>query len=144
MRLGINPALAGLKSLNRLETVLARAEWSDEQVPECLMQDAEGLVVCGTMSNVFMRFGKQWVTPLLDRCGVAGVMRQWALESAAAFERSVQQRYIAAAELAQVDELFLTNALVGIWPVAELHLPEATRVLEVREARDWQTRLEQL
>ena len=28
-RLGANPALAGLKTLNRLESVLARSEWRD-------------------------------------------------------------------------------------------------------------------
>jgi 4-amino-4-deoxychorismate lyase len=33
-RLGLNPDLAGLKTLNRLESVMARAEWRDERVWE--------------------------------------------------------------------------------------------------------------
>ncbi len=37
LRLGENPALAGLKHCNRLEQVLARGEWSDPQIAEALM-----------------------------------------------------------------------------------------------------------
>src|SRR5277367_1587099 len=40
-RLGQNPGLAGLKTLNRLESVLARTEWSDVRVWEGLMRDVE-------------------------------------------------------------------------------------------------------
>ena len=81
-RLGLNPALAGLKTLNRLESVMARAEWRDERIWEGLMRDVEGSVVCGTMSNVFLRRGSTLMTPALDRCGIAGVMRRWVLEQA--------------------------------------------------------------
>ncbi len=81
-RLGINPDLAGLKTLNRLESVMARAEWRDARIWEGLMRDVEGSVVCGTMSNVFLRRGSTLMTPALDRCGVAGVMRRWVLEQA--------------------------------------------------------------
>ena len=80
--LGLNPGLAGLKTLNRLESVLARSEWSDARIWEGLMLDVDENVVCGTMSNVFLRRGSTLMTPLLDRCGVAGVMRRWILESA--------------------------------------------------------------
>ena len=57
--LGLNPRLAGLKTLNRLESVLARAEWSDARIWEGLMQDMDGNIVCGTMSNLFLRRGSQ-------------------------------------------------------------------------------------
>ena len=43
--LGLNPRLAGLKTLNRLESVLARAEWSDERIWEGLMRDVDGNIV---------------------------------------------------------------------------------------------------
>jgi 4-amino-4-deoxychorismate lyase len=47
------------------------------------MQDGDGHVVCGTMSNLFLRTRfNVLMTPLLDRCGVAGVMRRWILEQA--------------------------------------------------------------
>ena len=56
-RLGLNPGLAGLKTLNRLESVLARSEWSDARIWEGLMRDVDENVVCGTMSNLFLRRG---------------------------------------------------------------------------------------
>ena len=45
--------LAGLKTLNRLESVLARSEWRGTRVWEGLMRDTDGRIVCGTMSNLF-------------------------------------------------------------------------------------------
>ncbi len=39
LRLGLNPRLAGVKHLNRLEQVLARTEWGDEGIREGLLLD---------------------------------------------------------------------------------------------------------
>ncbi|MBM4201990.1 MAG: aminodeoxychorismate lyase, partial [Gammaproteobacteria bacterium] len=52
-RLGSNPALAGVKHLNRLEQVMARAEWESDAVHEGLMSDGAGALIEGTMSNLF-------------------------------------------------------------------------------------------
>ena len=119
-RLGRNAALAGLKHLNRLEQVLARAEWEDAAMDEGLMQDDRGRVVAATQANLFVRMAGDWVTPVLDECGVAGVMRrafrQWAAERGEA----IAERPIAAAELESAKSLILTNSLIGAWPVREL------------------------
>jgi 4-amino-4-deoxychorismate lyase len=69
------PALARLKHLNRVEQVLARSEWSDPDVVEGLMCDLEGRLVEATAMNVFVAIDGAVVTPRVDRCGVAGVMR---------------------------------------------------------------------
>jgi 4-amino-4-deoxychorismate lyase len=60
------------------------------------------------------------LTPCIDRCGVAGVMRGLVLEIAAAAGISVEERRLDDADLAAAEELFLTNALTGIRPVREL------------------------
>ncbi|MGA1562666.1 MAG: aminotransferase class IV, partial [Gammaproteobacteria bacterium] len=55
--LAAQPALAGIKHSNRLEQVLARMEWgvgADAAFDEGLMSDAEGRIIEGTMSNVFV------------------------------------------------------------------------------------------
>ena len=52
-RLAIQPTMAGIKTLNRLEQVIARSEWNDDEVFEGLMRDTDGRLICGTMSNVF-------------------------------------------------------------------------------------------
>jgi 4-amino-4-deoxychorismate lyase len=116
--LGLNPRLAGLKTLNRLESVMARAEWKDPRIWEGLMRDVDENIVCGTMSNLFLRRGSALLTPVLDRCGVAGVMRRWVLETAAALRLKPVQRRIAGKDLREAEEVFMTNAVVGIRSVA--------------------------
>jgi len=118
--LGLNPELAGLKTLNRLESVMARAEWQDARIWEGLMQDGDENIVCGTMSNLFVRRGRSLATPVLDRCGVAGVMRRWVMETAAQIDLRIVERRVRWRDLEQAEEVFMTNALVGVRSVGVL------------------------
>lgn len=119
LRLAEQPALAGLKHLNRLEQVLARAEWSDPAYAEGLLMDQQDRVVDGVFSNIFIVEEQQLITPNLQRCGVAGVMRAELLARAAAAGMAVQVREISVQQLLQADEVFTSNSLYGIWPVRE-------------------------
>lgn len=119
-RLGINPTLAGLKHMNRLEQILARAEWPLGDIREGLMLDAEGHVTEGTMTNLFLVRRGKLVTPKLDLCGVAGVMRGVALESAAALGVTAEETRLVPDELFSADELFLTNSVIGLWPIRRI------------------------
>lgn len=119
-RLAEQPLLAGLKHLNRLEQVLARAEWQDAEHAEGLMRDASGRVIEGVYSNLFLAKEGVLCTAELSRCGVAGVMRAELLEQARALGISVEVRDIAYDELLAADEVFLCNSLYGIWPVRAL------------------------
>ena len=116
-RLGHNPSLAGIKHLNRLEQVLARQEWDDPAIREGLMLDAGGNLVEGTMSNLFMVKDDLLMTPGLQLCGVAGIMRSRLLELAARHSMEARVQAIALDELLQADEVFVCNSLIGIWPV---------------------------
>ncbi len=116
-RLAAQPSLAGLKTLNRLEQVLARAEWQDPAAFEGLQLDADDHVICGTMSNVFIVTAEQVATPAITRCGIAGIMRQEVLAELAARNRAGAVREIAWAELKEADEVFVTNSQIGILPV---------------------------
>ncbi len=120
LRLGHQPALAGLKHLNRLENVLARAEWSDPEIAEGLLCDTEGNVICGTMTNIFVAAGGALATPRLDRCGVAGVTRERVMEAAAQAGYSCGITTLTWSEVLGADEVFLVNSLAGIWPVRDL------------------------
>ncbi len=119
-RLGENLALAGLKHLSRLEQVLARAEWDDPGIAEGLMLDSSGHVVEGTMTNLFLLRDGTLITPDLSRCGVTGVMRGVVMDVARERGIPVTERTLALQELASADALFVTNSLIGIWPVREL------------------------
>ena len=112
--LGLNPRLAGLKTLNRLESVVARAEWQDARIWEGLMLDVDENIVCGTMSNLFLRSGSSLMTPVLDRCGVAGVMRRWILETAGDLRLNAVERRIRWQDLSEAEEVFMSNAVVGL------------------------------
>ncbi|SDH35156.1 4-amino-4-deoxychorismate lyase [Pseudomonas flavescens] len=119
-RLAEQPLLAGLKHLNRLEQVLARAEWQDAEHAEGLVRDVSGRVVEGVFSNLFLVRDGVLSTPELSRCGVAGVMRAELLEQAQALGIICQVRDIEWDELLAADEVFLCNSLYGVWPVREL------------------------
>jgi 4-amino-4-deoxychorismate lyase len=120
LRLGENPALAGLKHCNRLEQVLARREWGDPAIAEALLFSRSGKLVSGTMSNVFMVQGSRLSTPRIDLCGVAGVMRRVVLDLARQAGIEAEERVLGEQDLSCAEELFLTNARIGIWPVVGL------------------------
>jgi 4-amino-4-deoxychorismate lyase len=120
LRLGAGAALAGLKTLNRLEQVLARGEWHDPKVFEGLLCDIEGRVVCGTSSNVFLRRGSLLLTPRLDRCGVAGVMRRWVMDEAPPLGFRMREARVRVRDLEGAEELFVTNAIAGVVSAASL------------------------
>lgn len=123
LRLGENPALAGLKHLNRLEQVLARMEsmsTAGEAVAESLLFSSSGKLVSGSMSNVFIVRDSRVQTPRIDVCGVAGVMRRVVLSEAARAGVVAEECALEAADLDDAQEIFLTNARIGIWPVRAL------------------------
>jgi 4-amino-4-deoxychorismate lyase len=120
LRLSHQPAFAGLKHLNRLENVLARAEWDDPEIVEGLLLDAEGNVIGGTMTNLFIATMGILVTPVLDRCGVAGLTRDRVLQAAAARGVASRVANISWRDVLDADEVLLVNSLAGAWPVREI------------------------
>jgi 4-amino-4-deoxychorismate lyase len=120
LRLAHQPALAGAKHLNRLENVLARAEWNDAAIAEGLLCDVDDNLIGGTMSNVFLIKDGGLFTPDLTLCGVSGVMRDVVLELASRHEIPAHTTKIGIDELLAADEVFVANSVIGLWPVAAL------------------------
>ena len=118
--LGLNPALAGIKHLNRLEQVMARAEWDDTNIAEGLMLDVAGHVIEGTMSNVFCVRQDTLFTPDLTHCGVEGITRERVLKTAGRNGLEAVVTQLGLADIRQADEVFICNSLIGIWPVRRL------------------------
>lgn len=119
MPLSRNPRLAGIKHLNRLEQVLARTECLPPYA-EGLMCDTDGQAIAGTMSNLFAVVGDTLVTPDLSQSGVAGVVRAQVLTVARAHGLNCREHRLTPAEVEAADELFLTNSIIGLWPVNRL------------------------
>lgn len=127
LRLASQPGLAGIKHLNRLEQVLARAEWQDE-CQEGLMLDYGGNLIEGCSSNLFLVQGGRLKTPGLETCGVAGVMRSVIIHLARKTGVACSVGNIERKKLESCTELFLCNSLIGIWPVTAI---DGLRSLEV-------------
>jgi 4-amino-4-deoxychorismate lyase len=118
--LGLNPRLAGLKHLNRLEQVMACAEWDDASIAEGLMSSVDGRLVCATAANVFMVQDGRLLTPDIRDCGVAGVMRGLVLAAARELAIPHEVTDFPASRLYEAEEVFLTNAITGVRPVGEV------------------------
>ncbi len=120
LRLSHQPRLAGVKHLNRLENVLAAAEWNDADIAEGLLLDEAGNVIEGTRSNLFLVTQGHLVTPDLTQCGVAGVQRERVIAWAEQHGVPLQVRAVSLDDVMHADELFLVNSVIGLWPIREL------------------------
>jgi 4-amino-4-deoxychorismate lyase len=121
VKLSMQRSLAGVKHLNRLENVLARAEWGNDDFAEGLLLDDRGNVIEGTMSNLFIWSGGVLSTPKLDRCGVAGVTRDRVLDFAREKGIRTEMRDIRLDEILDAEEVFFTNSIITLWRVRELN-----------------------
>jgi 4-amino-4-deoxychorismate lyase len=135
-RLGENRSLAGLKHLNRLESVLAARESADPRWFDAVMLDGTGRLISGTMSNVFMLRGDTLLTPRVDRCGVAGILRAVVLREAAHVGLEAREQDLDPGELLNADGVCVTNARIGVVPVQRLgehSIPMTDHLRRLRE-----------
>lgn len=114
-RLGLNPTLAGMKHLNRLEQVLARAEWNDVAMHEGIMCDFNGRVIEGTMTNLFYAKNGELFTAKLNLCGISGILRGWVFEKINVIEHD-----FLIDDLFNADEIFVCNSIMGICGVRQI------------------------
>lgn len=112
-RLSCQPLLAGIKHLNQLERVLASAELRDTSC-EGLMLDVNDVVIEGTTSNVFIVKDNALITPKLNQCGVAGVIRQFLMKQAKLEGITCHEAELSMDCITQADEIFLTNSLMPV------------------------------
>lgn len=117
--LATQASLAGVKHLNRLEQVLASRELTDD-LEELILSDLDGRPVCGTRTNLFVLHEGRLLTASLNRCGIAGMMRQRCLERAADLGIETQELDLRRDWLLAAQELFVCNSLIGIWPLRRL------------------------
>lgn len=101
-----------LKSHHYMNNILGKRTLVDPEA-EGLFADEAGRVVEGLVSNIFWveQDGLLWTTPL-STGALAGVTRQWVIETFNVFERDVTFE-----ELAQASEIWLTNSVQQIAPV---------------------------
>ena len=126
-----NLMLAGLKHLNRMDSVMARSEWDDEFF-DGVMLDNSGNIIDGTMTNVFFSRNKVLYTPIIKKSGINGIMRQVVIDNAKSFFKEVREIEIKKKTISTFDEMFVTNSVIKILPVTHLNnkkfkITDATR-----------------
>lgn len=119
--LTVNPQLAGIKTLNRLEQVMASREFTGKEF-ELIMRDNAGNFVEGTRTNLFVRLERQWVTPPVRSLAVAGVMRQYLIDCLRTNGQEVCEQNLPSSLLSSsaFRGFYLTNSVVGIVPVRKM------------------------
>ena len=134
LRLAIQPALGGMKHLNRLEQVLAAAELREAGAAEGILLDRDDHVVCAVSANIFLVMDGRLLTPRLDLCGVRGVVRAHILAN---FAARCEQRRVTHDMLQEADEVFICNTVKGIVPVTAIDEHEYEIGLVTRELQTW-------
>ncbi len=136
-RYAINPGLAGIKHLNRLEQILARSEWEDSSIAEGIVMDHDGNVIEGTMSNIFYIVDDTLFTPDTSCSGINGIVRQKIIELAAAMQIELRIKKISLENLMSADEVFMCNSIIGIWPIKmidEKSFPVGETTRQIRQS----------
>lgn len=119
-RLAHQPLLAGIKHLNRLENVLARAELKDPHFFDGLLLDYDEHVIEAVSGNLLIRKHGQVFTPALETCGVAGVMRQKVLDWYKTQGEPVVITALHRDSLLQAESVVITNSVYGFLQVVQL------------------------
>ena len=121
------PLLAGIKHLNRLEQVLARNEFNGSEYHEGIMLACSDessqhnvRVIEGTSTNLFFVKNAQLFTPEIDTCGVQGTIRQEIIQLTKNMAIKLDQGHYTLEDLKDASEVFLTNSIFGIVPVASI------------------------
>ena len=120
IRLAEQADLAGIKHSNRLEQIIARSQWQ-EHWQEALLLDQQGHVIEATQSNVFIVSDNELKTPDLTQAGVAGVMRNFVISKAQDIGVNCQIVPLSIDDIKTSDEVFVTNSVIGLWPVKQFH-----------------------
>jgi branched-chain amino acid aminotransferase len=112
--------LAGHKSLNYFIFLAARDAARRAGADEALLLDPAGQVVEAATSNIFSVRQGVVRTPPLDSGALPGITRQAILELCRAEGLPCQEVTLPLAEVTTSDEVFLTNSLVEVLPVASI------------------------
>lgn len=115
LKLGLNPMLAGIKHLNRLEQVFVRQELDARDEDDLLVRDINDNLVEASCANIFWYAAKQWHTPLIADAGINGLMRQHVL----AHFPDTRVCQAGLSDISPASAMFICNSVMGLVPVRQ-------------------------
>lgn len=127
--LAIQPRLAGVKHMNRLEQVLVKQEVDAHNADDAVVCDTQDNIVESSAGNLFFYFNGCWHTPSLKGSGVNGVVRQYLIQALFNENHPLNVGEYSLEQLKQAQAIVVTNALMGVMPVKSVAYPD-TQVVE--------------
>lgn len=103
--------LAGVKSCNYLENILAFEDAKKRDFDEAIRLNEKNKIVSAIMANIFWVKDEIIFTPALETGCLAGTTREFVMENFPVEEKNADLR-----EIIEADEIFLTSAGIGICP----------------------------
>jgi branched-chain amino acid aminotransferase len=110
-----------IKSLNYLNSVLAKIESNSAGVDEAICLDKTGFVSEGVAENIFIVKEDDLITPPTSTGALPGITRATVMELAGKLGYTVTERNVTPNELFTADEVFLTGTAAEITPVREVN-----------------------
>ncbi|MEK6153559.1 aminotransferase class IV [Flavobacteriaceae bacterium 3-367] len=130
----VNPdMLSTLKTNNKIINVVGSVFAEENGYQNCLLLNHAKQVVEALNGNIFLVKGSRIKTPPTKDGCLNGVLRKRMIQLIGKLDAySLEEASISPFELQQADELFITNAIVGIQPVSKYRKKE----FDTRVARD--------
>lgn len=136
-QLSRQPLLAGIKHLNQLERILARRELARGAQLEGLMLDVNGVVIEGTMSNIFIVNKDVLMTPKLENTGVEGIIRNHLIYQAGKEGMDCREVELTLDDLKNAEEIFMTNSLMPVRSIKQFNIDEMVFPKTANKYANW-------
>jgi branched-chain amino acid aminotransferase len=112
--------LSTIKSSNRLLNVVASIYADENDLDNCILLNEKKNVVEASNANIFLVKGQEVMTPCLADGCLNGIARKKIIELLQKMDEVVfVEKSISPFDLQKADELFVTNAIIGIQPVTK-------------------------
>ncbi len=110
--------LSTIKTNNRMLNTLASIFAKENDLDNCILLNERKGVVEVTNGNIFIVKGNVIKTPALEEGCIRGIMRKKVIEILSKKEDfTIEETSISPFEIQKSDEVFITNAIIGIQPV---------------------------
>lgn len=110
-----------VKSLNYLNSILAKIEANNASVDEAICLNKEGFVCEGVAENIFVVFDGVILTPPTSTGALRGITRNVVINIAQKLGYTVTKKEITPADLFLADEVFFTGTAAEVVPVKEIN-----------------------
>lgn len=110
-----------IKTLNYMNSILAKIEANNSDVDEAICLDAKGFVSEGAAENLFVVKDGRIFTPPISTGALAGITRNTVMDLARNIGYGVEEKNITPNELFNADEVFMTGTAAEIVAVREIN-----------------------